>query len=179
MGTSSDQMRHDIEATRSQLAADLDLLAERVSPVNAVRRGGGQLRDTAAGTRDRMRGAAAGGTDRARRRGSAGARSLRSGAGQAAERAGGNPLAAGALGLAAGVLAAALLPGSEREERAAGRLAERAAPHLDPLREAADASAREFGAEAKESMRQAADEIRRSATDAARHTRERAGDQDG
>lgn len=174
MGTSSDHMRNDIESTRHQLAADLDRLADRVSPMSTVRRNGGQLRESAAGARDRVRGAAADSRERARRGGRDGARSLRDGAGQATERARGNPLAAGAVGFAVGVLAAAVLPGSDREQRAADRLAERAAPRLDPLRDAARGSARDFGAEAREAMRQAADEIRLSATEAARHTRDRA-----
>ncbi|KAB8171145.1 DUF3618 domain-containing protein [Streptomyces sp. 3MP-14] len=175
MGTSSDRIRTDIESTRQQLAGDLDRLADRVSPMGSVRRNGGALKESATGARDRVREAATHSTERARQRGQGGAQSLRDGAGQAAEQARGNPLAAGAVGFAVGVLAAAVLPGSDREQRAAGRIAERAAPQLDPLRDAATRSAREFGSEARESMRQAADEIRLSATEAARQTRERAG----
>ncbi|WP_062206790.1 DUF3618 domain-containing protein [Streptomyces sp. NBRC 109706] len=175
MGTSSKDIKSDIENTRSQLASDLDQLAHRVSPVDAVRRGGDQLRG---GLSERR--------ERARERGQGAGQALRDGGGQATaaldrtrERAStgtrNNPLAGGAIGFAMGVLAAAVLPGSAPERQAAGRVAERAAPRVDPLTDAAARSARDFGEDARGAMRHAAEELRESAGQAARRTRARAG----
>ena len=54
MGTSSDQLRADIEATRAQLAHDLDRLAERVQPAQVMRRRKERMRIAAAKLRQRV-----------------------------------------------------------------------------------------------------------------------------
>ncbi|RKN47158.1 DUF3618 domain-containing protein [Streptomyces hoynatensis] len=54
MGTSSDQLRADIEATRAQLTHDLGRLADRVQPAQVMRRRKQRLRIAAAKMRQRV-----------------------------------------------------------------------------------------------------------------------------
>ena len=58
MGTSPDQMRAEIAATRSQLSADVDRLADRASPRRMARRRKARMRRTVSGVRDRVMGTA-------------------------------------------------------------------------------------------------------------------------
>lgn len=56
MGTSPDRIRAEIEATRDELARDLDQLAERASPRRAAHRRAERLRGAVSDARDRVRG---------------------------------------------------------------------------------------------------------------------------
>ena len=58
MGTSPDQMRAEIAATRNQLSADVDRLADRASPRRMARRRRARMRRTVSGVRDRVMGTA-------------------------------------------------------------------------------------------------------------------------
>lgn len=56
MGTSSDQVRADIEATREKMSADVDQLVDRISPKRMMQRRRGRLRGATSGLRKRVAG---------------------------------------------------------------------------------------------------------------------------
>lgn len=56
MGTSPDRIRAEIEATRDELARDLDRLAERANPRRAAHRRADRLKGAVSDARDRVRG---------------------------------------------------------------------------------------------------------------------------
>ncbi|MDT0343477.1 DUF3618 domain-containing protein [Streptomyces litchfieldiae] len=174
MGTSPDRIRADIEATRAKLADDLDRLADRASPRRMAQRGGENLRASATGVRDRLRGSTPGGMDRARDQGRRAARTTWGAATQAGESAGhapaqatertrGNPVVAGAVAFGAGFVAASLMPRTRAEEQAAGQVSDRAGRLAEPVREAAAESAQHLKQDATQAARKAAQNLKESA----------------
>ncbi|WP_049578213.1 DUF3618 domain-containing protein [Streptomyces sp. SBT349] len=171
MGTSPERIRADIEATRAELAADLDQLADHASPRGMARRRGVRLSAAATALRERAMGGSAQGAGRtkeqgrrAREQGSRAARNTRETASRAGdavartpERAAsttrGNALVAGAVAFGAGLLVAALTPGTRPEERALGGAAA-------PLTNAAKESARHLREDTTEAGRRAAGNIK-------------------
>ncbi|MEV2272732.1 DUF3618 domain-containing protein [Nonomuraea africana] len=89
----------------------------------------------------------------------------------------GNPLAAGLIAFGAGLLAAALIPKTETEQRAAEQLREQAGEAFQPFSQAVQESAQHLGEEAKDAAQQAVQQVRETATDAATTTGEQARDQ--
>lgn len=127
MGPTPDQLKEDIDRTRAELTANVDSLADRVSPKRIVQRKASSARTRATAVRDRVMGAASQSTGD----------TLSSGAGtvssttrdlpnRAAAGAQGNPLAAGLIAFGAGMLVASLLPETEAESHAAVQLRDRA-----------------------------------------------------
>lgn len=190
MGTSPDQVRADIEATRARLSEEIDQLADRTSPRRMARRRADQARGAVAGLRERVMGAASDTTSQAGDTARHAADSTREAAGQAgaAVRAApdqavrqtrGNPLAAGLIAFGAGLLAASLAPPSEAERQAAAELSRRAGGAVEPVKEAAAESAQRLREDAMESTRGAAEEVKETAAEAARGTGEHAREQAG
>ncbi|MFV2120854.1 DUF3618 domain-containing protein [Streptomyces sp. Act-28] len=188
MGTSPDQVRADIEATRDRLSQNVDRLADRTSPKRMVRRRTDRARSAASGLRARVMGVASdtGGSAAGRTRHMA--QSAQDSAGhmgeavkhapeQAMRQTQGNPLAAGLIAFGTGVLAASLLPEGESEQRALSRFSDRAGEAMEPVRAAASESAHRLRDEAAQSARQAATQVKDSAAEAARSTGEQARDQ--
>jgi type VI protein secretion system component VasK len=80
----------------------------------------------------------------------------------------GNPLAAGAVALAAGWLVGSLLPASEKERR----LASSAKEHAQPLVDEAASLAQETAEHLKEPAQQAAQAVKETAREAAGHVKD-------
>ncbi|WP_380172180.1 DUF3618 domain-containing protein [Kineococcus sp. DHX-1] len=180
MAEEPQQLKHDIEGTRSQLSTDLDALTDRLDPSNVAHRQVEKVRASVgsgiAGVKDRVLGTA----DDVR--GSVGdtAGSARSGVadgGAAVKgRTRGNPVAAGLIAFGAGWLISSLLPASEKETDAAGTLVEKAkeAPLLDEVKAGASdvgsslgEKAKDAAASVKETAQEAAGTVRSDAQDAA------------
>jgi uncharacterized phage infection (PIP) family protein YhgE len=195
MGTRSEELRQEIAQTRAELGQDVDRLADRTSPRRIIRRRAYRVRDAARrftnrvmGTPDTVYGATydtrqsvRSGAESVRHGVSQAAESVREGAGQAADmvrsapeqamrQTQGNPLAAGLIAFGAGLLAAALIPTTEAEKRAAAQAGEYVEPVADSLKEAAQT----LGQEAKQTAQEAAGHVRESASQAARTTGEQA-----
>ncbi|WP_020545608.1 DUF3618 domain-containing protein [Nonomuraea coxensis] len=177
-------MRSEIAATRAELAADVDRLADRTSPSRIARRRTEGVRRAARSFRERVMGTPSYAADRAHQ----GAGAVTHGAHQAAEavRAApeqamrgtqGNPLAAGLIAFGAGLLAAALIPRTQAEEQAVGQLREQVGDVLEPVVEAGRESARQLGQEAREVAGQAAEQVRQTASEAAGETAQHAREQ--
>jgi len=208
MTTDADRIRDDIESTRAELSADVDALTDHISPGRVAQRQADRVRTTVGGWRERVMGSASD------VRSSTGGRfsSLGDGASgrlsslgetasdlpdQARQRVEGSPLAVGLIAFGAGLLAAALLPSTTAEQRAATSLKEQAQPLVDeakqvaqdvaqglkePAAQAASAvkdRAAEGTSNVKESGAAAVSDVKEQATGAAEEVRGTAGQQGG
>ncbi|MET7597938.1 DUF3618 domain-containing protein [Streptomyces sp. NPDC005481] len=196
MGTSPDQVRAEIEATREKLSQDVDRLADRTSPSRVVRRRTEHVRGAVTGLRERVMGSASTTAGQATDRTRQASQSLQESAGQATDTAKqavgqageavqnmpeqamrqtqGNPLAAGLIAFGAGLLAASLLPTTQAEEQAAAQLADRADGVIEPVKQAAVESAQQLKQDATEVAQDAAQSVKETTVDAARTAQEEA-----
>ncbi len=169
MAEEPQQLKHDIEGTRSQLSTDLDALTDRLDPSNVAHRQVEKVRASVgsgiAGVKDRVLGTA----DDVR--GSVGdtAGSARSGVADGGAAVKGRtratPWRAGLIAFGAGWLISSLLPASEKETDAAGTLVVKAkeAPLLDEVK----AGASDVGSSLGEKAKDAAASVKETAQEAA------------
>lgn len=196
-----DQIRAEIDRTREQVATDIDVLSEKVSPTAAMQRQGEKLKTMASDAKDAIFGSAEDTAHRVEGMGTAAGESARGMAHSARdavenapqmmrEKARGNPLAVGVIGFGAGLLIASLIPSSRAEQNLAARVkdSDEMAAAKETLSEAAHGlmdsakeSARSMADQAKEGMdvvreegMSAAQDVRSSAQDAAEHTKDAA-----
>jgi gas vesicle protein len=189
MSTDPDQIRREIEQTRSSLSGDVDALAYKASPRRMVNDRTRRVGDAFRNVRDSVMGSA---TDVADRGGSATsavgdkvssvastvsehtssaastvADTMRDAPAALRRKTQGNPLAAGVVVFGLGWLVSSLLPASEREQRAAGAVKHKVADHADTLK----AEAKDLVDEAKANLEgpahEAVDSVRSTAQDAA------------
>ncbi|WP_433236463.1 DUF3618 domain-containing protein [Streptosporangium sp. CA-135522] len=221
MGSGPEEIRDEIAATRAELAADVDRLADRTVPSRIVQRRtsrmrrkidsvrarvmgtpvhaahqarhqagqvAGAVRDTASDVAGTVRDTASETAGTVRDTASEAAGTVKHGAQQAAgavreapdqamRSTQGNPLAAGLIAFGAGLLAAALIPGTETEQQAAQQLREQAGDVIEPVKTAVQESAQRLGQDAKGAAQEAVQQVRETATEAARATGEHARDQ--
>lgn len=153
------QLRSEIEATRSDLSANVNALADSVRPGNVARRQVDRVTDKVAGLKDSVMGSDHQGPSKVDE-----LKGQASSAPAAAVRGTrGNPLAAGLIALGAGWLVGSLLPATNAEQKAAQAVKEKAQPLTDEVTDAAKSVA----ADLKEPAQQAAEQVKASATDAA------------
>jgi len=174
MGQSPEELRREIEQTRSELGGTLDAIGDRVSPGRIMERRKNRFRDGVGSVRDRVMGPVE--TTRSTfasvpsRAGDAGsgvagsvaehasgmasgvADTVKSAPDVARSGAQGSPLAAGALAFGVGFLAAVVFPGSEKE----AELAQKAQQAAEPLKEEAQRVGQEVAANLQEPAQQAA-----------------------
>jgi hypothetical protein len=188
MSTDPDQIRREIEYTRSSLSGDVDALASKASPrrmVNDRKRRVGEtfrnVRDTVMGTPhdatersehaastigDKTSSVAATVSDNASSAASSAASAVQETPAAIRRQTEGNPLAAGLVAFGLGWLASSLLPASEKERRAAGAVKEMVAEHADTLK----AEAKDLAQEAKDNLggpaHEAVDSVRSSVRNA-------------
>lgn len=177
MSTDPDEIRADIERTRSELSSDVDALTDKVSPGQVAHRQVDKLRSAATSVKDRVVGSVSDGTDAAGSTASSLADKTSSLAdktsslagktsslpGAARDRAAGNPLAAGLIAFGAGLLAASLLPSTRREQQVAQSAKDQAGPVVDQVKGAAQEAAEHL----KEPAQEAVAAVKGTATDAA------------
>ncbi|PRY10550.1 DUF3618 domain-containing protein [Kineococcus rhizosphaerae] len=165
MAEEPEQLRHDIEGTRSQLSSDLDALSDRLAPSNIAQRQVDKAKASVTGVKDRVFGSAHDAADSVRDA----AGDARGGAadGKAAVRrkAQGNPLAAGLIAFGAGWLISSLLPASDKETEAAGSLVEKVKD--SPLLKEAKATTSDIGSSLGEHAKDAAASVKETAQGAA------------
>jgi hypothetical protein len=143
VGQSPEELRGDIARTREELSGTLDAIEDRVSPSRIVERRKEQVRsrlsgikESVMGSADDMRESAGDFTGQMGERLS-GAGDRLSDVPQAARRnAQGNPFAAGLIAFGAGLLVAALFPGTETEGQLAQKVQEVAQPVTEQARQA-------------------------------------------
>jgi len=171
---SPEQIRAEIEATRSELGSNVDALADKVTPSKIVDRQKSKVRDAIGNVRTRIMGAADYAGSNLHDAGS----NLGSGISDAKDRvsdakdrvvakAEGNPLAVGLIAFGVGLVVASLIPASEREKDVAGNVQDSAQPLVEKAKDAA----REVGENLKEPAQQAAAAVKDTATDAAQNVK--------
>ncbi|MDF2846860.1 MAG: hypothetical protein K0R97_842 [Oerskovia sp.] len=174
MSTDPEQLRNDIERTRSELSDDVDALGDKVNPTHVARRQTDKVRRSFTSVKDRVMGtataavhsthdAASSVTDRVK--GGAGTTSegISSAASTVRDRAEGNPLGVGLVAFGLGLVVASLLPASQAEQRAASKVQDAAAPLVDDVKEAASTVADHL----KEPAQDSAHAVQEAAKDAA------------
>lgn len=165
-----DAIRAQIDRTRGRLSADVDVLAESVRPSSVAKRTGQRVSSRATRLKDTVMGSASeSGHSVARSAGDmreAGSDALHSAADtarsapdMAVRKTRGNPLAAGAVALAAGWLVGSLLPASQKERELASAAKEQAQPLMDE----ASAMAQETAEHLKEPAQEAMESVKDSA----------------
>ncbi len=173
-----DQIRADIERTRNNLSTDVDTLADRVDPRSVAKRSGDRLRDRATSAKEAVMGA--GTPNRSQvsgRSGNAAGRvsgALSGAPDKAAQQTQGNPLAAGLVAFGLGWLASSILPSTQAEQQAAGRLEEQAQQYKEPVTAHAKAVAQGMGDNLRDPAQQAAESVRSTAQEGAESVQSRA-----
>lgn len=177
MGARAEDLRQDIAEERRELAQSIEAIGDRVSPGRIVERRANRLRGRVQSMRSAVMGVppalradgaglvqsaqdvsrSAGEHVSSTAQGIAGA--VTGAPDQVAAGTRGNPLAAGLIAFGAGLVTAAVLPKTEREERIGEKAAELVKPAVDEVRslgEEAVADLRPAAAEAAEHVKDAA-----------------------
>jgi gas vesicle protein len=168
MSENPDDIRSEIEQTRRRLGTNVDAVADKVTPSHVVRRQTEKVKDAVFGVKESVMGTADDLVD--------GGRSAIDDAGAAigdvprrlADKAQGNPLAAGLIAFGAGLLVASLIPASEKEKEAAAALKEAAEPLTNELAAAAQDMARDLQEPAQEAL----ENVKSAASDAVENVKE-------
>jgi cell division septum initiation protein DivIVA len=176
------QIRGNIEQTQRNLSADVDALAEKVSPSRMVERRVEQTRWAMTSVKDRIMGsaaettstvsgtassAAASAKDSLAAKASSAADMASSAPEQARQRTRGNPLAAGLVAFGAGWLLSSLLPATEPEQQAAAQVKDLAMEKGRPVAQELGHAGQEAAQSLRESAQQRAQSVKETATDAA------------
>ncbi|MFE4465124.1 DUF3618 domain-containing protein [Oerskovia sp. NPDC056781] len=174
MSTDPEQLRNEIEQTRTDLSNDVDALGDKVNPTHIARRQTDRVRHSFTSVKDKVMGtsdtavrattgAASSAADSARGAVGSASDGVSSAASSVRDRAEGNPLAVGLVAFGVGLVVASLLPSSQTEQRAASRVQDAAAPLVDDVKEAASSLAENM----KEPAQDSAHAVQDAAKDAA------------
>jgi uncharacterized protein YjbJ (UPF0337 family) len=188
MGQSAAELRREIEETRENLSGTFDAIGDRVSPRRMMERRTDRLRGRWYDVRDAVMGSASHTTSAIGDRSAAiGGRAsdVASGLGDRTgsmvdtvrdapmsvrQHTEGNPLAAGLVAFGLGLVVAAVLPKTDAEQQAAGKIASAAGPLKDELTHAAQ----EMTSSLKDVGQQAAGELQSTLADSAASVKETA-----
>ncbi|MFJ3439128.1 DUF3618 domain-containing protein [Streptomyces cyaneofuscatus] len=189
MGTQPDELKSDVEDTRAHLAHNVDLLADKVTPGKVARRKADATQRRISRVKERVMGAvsdttASGTQGVANTAGQTGdavkhtadqvGRSVREAPDRITRQTQGSPIAAGIIAFGAGMLAAALLPTTEAEERVGAQLREHSDELLEPVKHTAQDVAQDVKEEMRETATEAVKAVKNTAQDAAQTTKQKA-----
>ncbi|MDX6297021.1 MAG: hypothetical protein QOI51_878 [Nocardioidaceae bacterium] len=122
MAQSPEELRYEIEQTRADMSRNVDAISERVSPSRIVQRRVDRTKNAVGTIRERVMGSVSAGAgqlgDKAGTTRDGVADAVTSAPEAAVQRTQGNPLAAGLVAFASGLIVAGLLPSSGPEEQA-------------------------------------------------------------
>ena len=191
-----DEIRADIERTRSALSNDVDDLAESVKPKNVAGRQVGKVKEAASNLKDRVMGSdddddyrsSAVGTvsdkassakdavtgrayaakDTVSDKASDARDAVRQAPSTMKRKTQGNPLAAGAIAFGLGMLVSSLIPSSEKEREAVSTLQD----NLEPVKEKASEVARDMGESLKPKAQEAAESVKTTAQEGVQSVKE-------
>jgi hypothetical protein len=191
MAEEPDQIRNDIELTRTQLAQDVDRLTSKTSPSQIAQRRWTGAKSRVRGVTDRVMGTArdtGGGvsgkaSDVAGKAGDVAsnvagnvADGVRQTPAAISRKTEGSPIAAGLIAFGAGLLVASLLPTTELEKRTGQQVRERAGDVADQVREPLQESAQHLRDDLGDKARDAVAAVRDTAQGAAQSTAQTAKD---
>jgi ElaB/YqjD/DUF883 family membrane-anchored ribosome-binding protein len=159
MGQSPEELKQEIESTRSDLGETLDAIGDRVSPGRVIERRTNRVRLAVGGLRDRVMGFVDDTTSSANDRIGSTVDTIREApsAGRATTQ--GHPMVAGALAFGVGFLIAAVVPRTQAEEQAATQLADR----VEPLKQELSEAGHEVAQSLSDPAREAAHELKDTA----------------
>jgi hypothetical protein len=164
MGASTEELKNDIAATRSDMSETLDAIGDRVSPGRIIERRKARMSMGVQSLRDRVMGTVHDATDAVRGVGD----ELGGNVGGVPEKVRqgteGAPLVAGALAFGVGFLVASITPTSAVEEQAAEKLIEK----VDPVKEEALSMAKDMAEHLKEPATESARAVAETAKQGAR-----------
>lgn len=174
-----DQIRADIEATRARLNADVDAVAEKVTPEKVVDRQKSKARHKIQDVRESIMGSAEDPRDTGRdlrdeashRMDQAG-EAISSAPATARAKTRGNPMAAGLIALGAGWLIGSLLPSSQKEQELVAEAADRVQPHLQSAMDSTKEAAQEIADDLKKPAKEAAESVKQTAQSGAQEVKE-------
>ncbi|MCH8566599.1 DUF3618 domain-containing protein, partial [Nesterenkonia sp. LB17] len=164
---SPEEIRADIERTRSSLSLDVDAVADKVSPSKVAARQTEKVRSTVGGWKDQVMGSAEDASSQVSDQAHSAAEGVKHAPSEAKRKTRGNPLAAGLIALGAGWLVASVLPASESEKKAAAKLEDQAQPLVDDAKGQVQSMAEELKEPAQESVQR----VRDSAAESAQNVR--------
>ncbi|WP_320778456.1 DUF3618 domain-containing protein [Streptomyces sp. CRN 30] len=177
MGATPDQLRQDADDTRADLARKADQLVERVSPPRVMRRQADAARARFDDVKEKVMGTARSVTPSPSRIGDSMRETTEQIEQQARQvpeqvrrRTEGSPLAAGLIAFGAGMLAGALFPATDTEERVGRRLREHSEELVEPAKETVKEATQEITEGMREPAREAASSVKETAQEAARST---------
>ncbi|CAL9623106.1 hypothetical protein SUDANB120_05915 [Streptomyces sp. enrichment culture] len=196
MGATPQELRNDVEYRRAHLADSVDRLAERMAPRRVARRKMGAARGRLSGLTHRVMGSVQDGAqsiaDTTGQAAGGLAQTAKDAAGTVADtaetvgsavqeaparlerRTQGSPLGAGLVAFGAGMLAAALIPATEAEERLGRQVREHSDELVEPVGQAAAQAAREVKEGMQEPAAEAVEAVKGAAQDAAGTARDEA-----
>lgn len=163
MSENPDAIRADIEATRARMGTNVDALADKVSPSHIVHRQTDKVKEAVFGMKEKVMGAA----DSANENLSDVGASISDAPLQMKSKTQGNPIAAGLIAFGVGLLAASLIPISQKEREAADSLKTAAEPMTANLTEAA----KDLAEGLKEPAQDAMEQVKATATEGLQHVK--------
>ena len=176
-----DAIRAEIDRTRGRLSEDVDVLTESVRPSSVAKRTAQRATSRASRLKETVMGTAHDTTSAGSDKAHGAAEAVKDVPDMARRQARGNPLAAGAVALAAGWLLGSLLPASEKERQLASTAKEQAQPLVDEAKSVAQETAEHLKEPAqqaaqsvKDTARQGVDHVREDGTSAAQNVKETA-----
>ncbi len=181
-------LRAEIARTRAELSDNVDTLTDTANPKNIANRQAHKVKSAARGVREHLMGApddpydsgtlgdhadtvkgrASGVLGSAQDRASGALDTVSDAPAQVQRKTRGNPLAAGLIAFGIGYLISSAIPSSEKEQEAASRLQEKAAPLKEKVSEAASDVADRL----REPAQQAAASVKGAASDAVAHVKD-------
>ncbi|MFG3423471.1 DUF3618 domain-containing protein [Micromonospora sp. NPDC048063] len=194
MSTDPDQIRREIEATRSNLSSDVDALAYKVSPARIVDDRKQRARNALQNVRDKVMGtasdlghstkhgahsvgdhassAASAVSDRAHSAASTVSDAAHRAPHAIRQKSEGNPLAAGLIAFGVGWLASSLIPATRREQQVATQVKEKAGEHAGVVKEKLGEVASELKEELREPAQHATESVKSTAQEAVHAVRD-------
>ena len=163
MSNDPEQIRREIERTRSELSDNVNALGDKVNPGSIAKRQVSRVRGAATSVKDAVLGSASDAADTGQQVATTMGDAVSDAPSAVARKAQGSPIAAGLIAFGAGLLVSSLLPASKVEHQAAEKVKDTAQPMVDDFTD----SAKEVAGNLKEPAQQAIEEVKSTATDAA------------
>jgi hypothetical protein len=196
VGQTTDELRAEVEERREDVSRDLEAIGDRLSPGRMIERRSAAVRGRFTQARNAVMGTADSATSSVRGATGSASDSIRETAGSAKDaitrapgaagqemlsRTEGNPLAAGLIAFGAGLLAATLIPPSEREQQLAAKAEPGLRTAVDELKAGASDAveqvkpvAEEAAQRVKDDAKEAVDSVKEQARSGAETMREEA-----
>src|SRR6476646_2277296 len=162
MTNDPEQIRRNIERTRTDLSDNVNALGDKVNPGSIAKRQVGRVRGAAVSVKDAVLGSASDAADTGQRVAGSVGDAVSDAPTAVARKAQGSPIAAGLIAFGAGLLVSSMLPASRAEQHAAQAVKDTAQPLVDDLTDTAKDIAGNLQAPAHHAL----EEVKNHATDA-------------